>query len=88
MWEERFGESVYRPLVAEAATALRLVFRYGREEVLAQYLRLAPYGNNVHGIDYAARRYFDKPVADLSWAETAVLVSVPQAPGGGTAMNA
>lgn len=65
----------------EAATALRLVRRYGRARVLAQYLRLAPYGNNVHGIGYAARRYFDKPVADLSWAETAFLSGLPQAPG-------
>lgn len=65
----------------EAATALRLVQRYGHAPVLAQYLRLAPYGNNVHGIGYAARRYFDKPVADLSWAETAFLSGLPQAPG-------
>lgn len=65
----------------EAATALRLVQRYGHATVLAQYLRLAPYGNNVHGIGYAARRYFDKPVADLSWAETAFLSGLPQAPG-------
>ncbi len=65
----------------EAATALRLIQRYGHATVLAQYLRLAPYGNNVHGIGYAARRYFDKPVADLSWAETAFLSGLPQAPG-------
>ena len=49
--------------------------------MLGQYLVLAPYGNNVHGIAYAARRYFDKPVEDLSWAETALLAGVPQAPG-------
>ncbi|MEZ4437202.1 MAG: transglycosylase domain-containing protein [bacterium] len=65
----------------EAATALRLVHRYGHATVLAQYLRLAPYGNNVHGIGYAARRYFDKPVDDLSWAEVAFLTALPQAPG-------
>lgn len=64
----------------EALTALLLVDTYGRDGVLRQYLRLAPYGNNVHGIGYAARRYFDKPVDDLSWAETALLAAVPQAP--------
>lgn len=67
--------------ILEATTALRLVRRFGRERVLAQYLRLAPYGNNVHGVAYAARRYFDKPVGDLSWAETAFLAGLPQAPG-------
>ena len=49
--------------------------------VLAHYLRLAPYGNRFHGIAYAARRYLDKPVDDLSWAETAFLAALPQAPG-------
>jgi penicillin-binding protein 1C len=65
----------------EALTALILTARYGREAVLAHYLRLAPYGNRIHGIAYAARRYFDKPVADLSWAEIAFLAALPQAPG-------
>lgn len=64
----------------EALTALLLVDRHGRDAVLAQYLRLAPYGNNICGVGYAARRYFDKPVDDLSWAETALLAAVPQAP--------
>lgn len=66
--------------VVEAATAVLLTARYGRDGVMAQYLRLAPYGNNIHGIAYAARRYLDKPVADLSWAETAFLCALPQAP--------
>jgi len=64
----------------EAATAWTLVHRYGREAVLAQYLRLVPYGNRIHGIGYAARRYLDKPVEDLSWAEIAFLSALPQAP--------
>jgi penicillin-binding protein 1C len=64
----------------EALTALLLVDRYGRDDVLRQYLTIAPYGNNVHGIAYAARRYFDKPVEDLSWAEVALLAAIPQSP--------
>jgi penicillin-binding protein 1C len=66
--------------VVEAVTAVLLTARYGREAILEQYLRLAPYGNNIHGIAYAARRYLDKPVDDLSWAETAFLCALPQAP--------
>jgi penicillin-binding protein 1C len=68
----------------EAATALVLTARYGREALLAHYLRLAPYGNGSHGIAHAARWYFDKPLTDLSWAEIALLAAIPQAPG---AMN-
>jgi penicillin-binding protein 1C len=65
----------------EAATALILTARYGRAALLAHYLRLAPYGNGSHGIVHAARWYFDKPLADLSWAEIALLAAIPQAPG-------
>jgi len=57
-----------------------LTGRYGRDEVLRQYLRIVPYGNRIHGIAYAARRYLDRPVVDLSWAETAFLAAIPQAP--------
>ena len=65
----------------EAATAVLLTARYGRDRVLAHYLTIAPYGNRIHGIACAARRYFDKPIEDLSWAETAFLAALPQAPG-------
>ncbi|WP_245441551.1 transglycosylase domain-containing protein [Rhizobium vallis] len=68
----------------EAGTGILLTLRYGREAMLAQYLRLAPYGNGSHGIAHASRLYFDKPVADLSWAEIALLSAIPQSP---TRMN-
>ncbi len=64
----------------EAGTALALTLRYGHAAVLAQYLRLVPYGNGSHGISHAARWYFAKPAADLSWAEIALLCAVPRAP--------
>lgn len=65
----------------EAAIGLALVGRNGHEAVLRHYLRIAPYGNNLHGAGFAARWYFDKPLADLSWAEAAFLAGLPQAPG-------
>ena len=64
----------------EAVTALALTARYGREAVLAHYLTIVPYGNRIHGIACAARRYLDKPVEDLSWAEVAFLTAIPQSP--------
>jgi penicillin-binding protein 1C len=64
----------------EAGTALALTARYGREPMLAQYFRLAPYGENSHGIGHAARWYFDRPASDLTWAQAALLASVPKAP--------
>ena len=71
-----FGEKLM-----QAATALAIVARHGHETTLAHYLRLAPYGLNGHGVAYAARFYFDKPVDDLSWAQAALLAAIPQSPG-------
>ena len=68
----------------EAGAGVALTLRYGREAVLAHYLRLTPYGNGSHGVAHAARFYFDKPVGDLSWAEIALLSAAPQSP---TRMN-
>jgi penicillin-binding protein 1C len=67
--------------IEEAATGLALIQRNGREAVLAHYLRLAPYGLGSHGIAHAARFYFDRPIDDLSWAQVALLASIPQSPG-------
>src|SRR5436309_7639680 len=77
---ERPGPRTYPRKLGEALAALVLTARYGHAAVLAHYLRIAPYGNRVRGIVYAARRYLGKPVEDLSWAETVFLVAIPQAP--------
>jgi penicillin-binding protein 1C len=75
------GDRGYLRKATEALTAVFLTARYGRAGILRHYLKIVPYGNRIHGIAYAARRYFDKPVDDLSWAEIAFLAGIPQAPG-------
>jgi penicillin-binding protein 1C len=65
----------------EMAVAYWLVIRHGRENVLRQYLKIAPQGNQVYGFAYAARRYFRKPVADVSWAD------LPQSPSAMSVFN-
>jgi penicillin-binding protein 1C len=74
------GSRTYLRKMVEAGTALGMTFRHGRQDILRQYLTLAPYGNNIHGIACASRKYFNKPVNDLSWAEIVFLTSLPQAP--------
>jgi penicillin-binding protein 1C len=71
----------YTNKAIESLAAILMTWRYGREQVLRHYLRQVPYGNRIHGIVYAARRYLNKPVADLSWAEIAFLAAIPQSPG-------
>ncbi|MDM8517641.1 transglycosylase domain-containing protein, partial [Desulfobacterales bacterium HSG16] len=74
------GRRTYFRKSVEAVTAVFLTLRFGRKEVLKQYLALVPYGNDIHGIACAARFYLDRPVADLSWAQIAFLSAIPQAP--------
>lgn len=77
---ERPAARGYGRKLLEAATAVAMTLRHGREGVLRHYLRIVPYGHRIHGIGYAARRYLDKPVEDLSWAEIAFLAAIPQSP--------
>jgi penicillin-binding protein 1C len=74
------GPRTYARKSLEAVSAVLMTALHGRDAVLRHYLRLVPYGNRIHGIRYAARRYLDKPVEDLSWAEVAFLAAIPQAP--------
>lgn len=67
--------------LGEMLVAFAITQRYGREAVLDHYLRIVPQGNRMQGVAYSARRYFQKPLADLSWAEAALLAALPKAPG-------
>lgn len=64
----------------ETLRALQIEAKLNKDELLAIYLTLAPYGGNVEGIRAAAQLLFDRPPAALSTAEAALLVALPQAP--------
>ncbi|MGF1623747.1 MAG: penicillin-binding protein 1C [Alphaproteobacteria bacterium] len=64
----------------EIARAIQLELRYSKEDILAMYLTLAPYGGNLEGIQAAAYAYFGKPADTLSPGEAAMLVVLPQSP--------
>ena len=65
---QRPGERTLWRKACEMGTAVWLNQKYGHKNVLRHYLKIVPQGNRIHGIAYAARRYFQKPLADLSWA--------------------
>src|SRR3989344_1685646 len=54
--------------------------RYSKNEILELYLNRIPYGQNVHGVEQAARTYFAKSASGLTLAESAVLAALPQLP--------
>ncbi len=60
--------------------ALELERRLGKDEVLALYLTLAPYGGNLEGVRAASLAYFGKEPNRLSLGEAALLVALPQSP--------
>lgn len=64
----------------EMILATRLEFRASKEEILSMYVSHAPFGGNVVGLDAAAWRYFGHSAEKLSWAESAMLAVLPNAP--------
>lgn len=65
----------------ELIWATRLELRLSKDEILELYASHAPYGGNVIGLDMAAWRYFGRKAHELSWAESATLAVLPNAPG-------
>jgi len=60
--------------------ALELEHALNKDQILALYLTLAPYGGNLEGIRAASLSYFGKEPRKLSLAEAALLVALPQSP--------
>lgn len=64
----------------ELVLATRLELRHSKVEILNLYAAHAPYGGNVVGLEMASWRYFGVQPHQLSWAETATLAVLPNAP--------
>jgi penicillin-binding protein 1C len=64
----------------EMILATRLELRCSKEKILELYAAHAPYGGNVVGLEMASWRYFGVQSHQLSWAESATLAVLPNAP--------
>jgi penicillin-binding protein 1C len=73
------SRSVFAKL-QEAVVALRLEHRLDKDEILALYLNLAPYGNQLTGAARASEVYFGVPPSQLTIAQAAFLAGLPQRP--------
>ena len=69
-----------RTKIYEALAARHLELKWRKQQILTAYLNRLDYGNLRIGSAEAARFYFQKPLADLSLAECALLAGLPQAP--------
>lgn len=70
----------YLEKVIELFIALRLECTFNKKEILHYYADNAPFGGNVVGIEAASWRYFARSPHQLSWAESAMLAVLPNAP--------
>ena len=66
--------------VKEAILAFRIEKAYTKERILELYLNQIYLGQGTYGIAAASLEYFDKPIKDLTYSETALLAALPKAP--------
>jgi len=66
--------------VQEVLLAFWLEHQFEKERILELYLNRVYLGAGTYGVAAAARRYFDKPAADLTLAESAMLAGLLRAP--------
>jgi membrane peptidoglycan carboxypeptidase len=69
-----------RRALRERLLAAQITARFGRTQVIEWYVNSANYGHYAFGIESASELYFDKPAADLTLAESALLASVAETP--------
>ena len=64
----------------QSLRAIQLEQRFSKREILQLYLTLAPYGGNLEGIRAASLAWFGKEPKELTLAQSALLVALPQSP--------
>lgn len=66
--------------VHELALGIKLKFSYPRDQILRMYADVAYFGHGYYGIEQASCGYFGSPPGELSWAQSAVMAGLVQAP--------
>ncbi len=66
--------------IKESILTLRMELSKSKKEILSLYATHAPFGGNVVGLEAASWRYFSCPPENLSWAQSATLAVLPNAP--------
>jgi penicillin-binding protein 1C len=79
---ERPVRTTLRDKLVEMVLALRVEHRLTKDEILALYLNLAPYGNQYVGAKRAAAGYFDRDLSMLTLAQSSFLAGLPRRPSG------
>ncbi|WP_149723299.1 penicillin-binding protein 1C [Campylobacter concisus] len=70
----------YKNKIREIFRAFQLELHFSKDEILNLYLNLAPYGGNIEGVKAASFFYFGKELNGLSYAQAALLSTIPKNP--------
>ena len=74
------GDRSYKNKIREIFRAFQLELHFSKDEILNFYLNLAPYGGNIEGAKAASFFYFGKELNELSYAQAALLSTIPKNP--------
>lgn len=66
--------------IQEFFYSARLEMQYSKEDILEGYLNTIYYGHGIYGIQSAAKFFFDLPLNQLSIAQIAMLIGIPNGP--------
>jgi len=78
------SDDSYSRKLREAAMAYKMNQDFSKDEILDYYLNTIYLGRGAYGVQAAARAYFNKPAAELSVAEAAVIGGVIRIPDDGS----
>jgi len=74
------NEVSFNRKIKEAILAFRIERALSKERILELYLNQIYLGGGAYGIASASLEYFDKPINELSYTESALLAALPKAP--------
>ncbi|WP_432513797.1 penicillin-binding protein [Kineococcus sp. SYSU DK001] len=77
---EADGVEGYARKLREMKLAIGVEKEMSKDDILAGYLNVAYFQNNVYGVEAAAQYYFSKPASELTLPEAAVLAGMVQNP--------
>lgn len=67
--------------VQEWYAAIQLERKMEKWEILELYMNISYWGNSCYGVQSASKKYFGKPVQELSLAQSALLAGITNSPG-------
>ena len=73
-------EKTYSRKIKELFLSVEAELHYTKEEILETYFNTLYYGHGIYGIQNASQFYFNKNSDELTVAETAMLIGIPNSP--------